>query len=66
MVRLLLAIGVLPLVLACSAQEQLEDPQVQDNSSDLKAVPEAVEPAELAVSNDLYEFTYQSQPGCAA
>ena len=65
MVRLILAIGVLPLVLACSAQEQLEDPQVQDNSSDLKAVPEAVEPAELAVSNDLYEFTYQ-WPGEAA
>ena len=66
MVRLILAIGMLPLLLACSAKEQAEDPQVQDNSSDLQPVPEAVYPGQLAVSNDLYEFTYQWPAEAAA
>ncbi len=66
MVRLILAMGVLPLVLACSAEEQVEDPQMQDNSSEFETAPQPAKPSQLAVSNDLYEFTYQWPSEAAA
>ena len=66
MVRLILAMGVLPLVLACSAEEQVEDPQMQGNSSEFEAAPQPANPSQLAVSNDLYEFTYKWPSEAAA